>query len=176
MKILAISGSLRKDSYNTALLKAMKALAPEHIEITFFDELGLIPLFNPDIDPNTVANVIALKNSRAATDGLFFSSPEYAHGISGVLKNALDWLVSGEEFVDMPVAIFNTSPRASHALDSLYEIVRTMSGNIIDSACITVPLLGSNLTAEGIVEDYFMSESITSAINAFYVGIVNVNN
>ncbi|NQZ90848.1 MAG: NAD(P)H-dependent oxidoreductase [Moritella sp.] len=54
MKILAISGSLRKDSYNTALLKAMKALTPENIEITFFDELGRIPLFNPDIDPNTV--------------------------------------------------------------------------------------------------------------------------
>ena len=172
MKILAISGSLRKDSYNTALLKAMKALAPEHIEITLFDELGQIPLFNPDIDPN----IIALKNSLAEADGLFLSSPEYARGISGVLKNALDWLVSGEEFVDMPVAIFNTSPRASHALDSLYEIVRTMSGNIIDTACITVPLHGSNLTAEGIVEDHVMSESIKSAINAFYVGIVNVNN
>ena len=176
MRILAISGSLRKDSYNTALLKAMKALAPEHIDITLFDELGHIPLFNPDIDPNTVASVIALKNSLAETDGLFLSSPEYAHGISGVLKNALDWLVSGEEFVDMPVAIFNTSPRALHALDSLHEIVRTMSGNIIDTACITVPLLGSNLMAEDIVEDHVMSASITSAINAFYVDTVGVNN
>jgi len=116
-------------------------------------------------------SVIALKNSLAEADGLFLSSPEYAHGISGVLKNALDWLVSGEEFVDMPVAIFNTSPRASHALDSLHEIIRTMSGNIIDSACITVPLLGSNLTAEGIVEDHVISESIKTAINDFYVGI-----
>ncbi len=175
MKILAISGSLRKDSYNTALLTAMRELAPENIEIKIFDGLGEIPIFNPDIDPDTVPQVAVLKKYLAQTDGLFLSSPEYARGISGALKNALDWLVSGEEFIYMPVAIFNTSPRASHALESLHEIIRTMSGIIIDNACITVPLLSSNLSAEGIIEDQAMSKSIQSAINAFYIESVNVN-
>ena len=175
MKILAISGSLRKGSCNTALLTAMKELAPSKFDIFIFDGLANIPPFNPDVDPSHEPSVMALKRLIAQSDGLFISSPEYARGVSGVLKNALDWLVSGEEFINMPVAIFNTSPRAFLALESLGEIIRTMSGNIIDDACITIPLLGSNVSAEDIIADHAMSKSIKSAINVFHSKSTNVN-
>ncbi|KIO37170.1 NADPH-dependent FMN reductase [Shewanella sp. cp20] len=167
MKILAISGSLRKDSYNMALLKAVKASSPCGVEIRIFNGLADIPPFNPDIEPSNDPNVMALKTLVAQSDGLFISSPEYAHGVSGVLKNALDWLVSGEEFVCMPVAIFNTSPRAFHALESLHEIIRTMSGKIVEEACITLPLLSSNFSCEDILSDSSMSASIEHAIKVF---------
>jgi len=153
----------------------MKSCSPIEVDITIFDGLADIPPFNPDIEACNEPKVMALKNLLAESNGLFISSPEYAHGISGVLKNALDWLVSGEEFVCMPVAIFNTSPRASHAVRSLHEIIRTMSGNIIDEACITVPLLSSNLTPEGILNNNAMSESIRTAINAFLLETARKN-
>ncbi|MDF5726788.1 MAG: NAD(P)H-dependent oxidoreductase, partial [Rhizonema sp. PD38] len=82
--------------------------------------------------------------------GLVISSPEYAHGIPGVLKNALDWLVSGEEFIGKPIALFNASPRAIYATASLTEIVTTMAGRIVPEACLTISLLGKNLDAAGI--------------------------
>jgi len=163
---LAICGSLRKDSYNRALLSAMQALAPNDIEVTLFCGLAAIPPFNPDVAPESLAEVRALKCLVAQADGLFISSPEYAHGISGVLKNALDWLVSGKEFVDMPVAIFNNSPRAQHALASLHEVIRTMSGRIVEDACITVPLLGTDLNAKGIIADRDMTVAIDQAFAA----------
>ncbi len=164
MKILAISGSLRKKSYNSALLKACQLLAPDSTEIILFDGLADIPPFNPDIEASSVESVLKLKQLLALSSGLIISSPEYAHGVSGVLKNALDWLVSEPEFVDKRVAIFNTSPRASHAINALHEIIRTMSGNI---ECLTLPLLGSELSYEGILEDEHMVQQIRETLDVF---------
>ncbi|MGH8137417.1 MAG: NADPH-dependent FMN reductase [Steroidobacteraceae bacterium] len=80
------------------------------------------------------ANTRLLSGRIRTCDGLLIASPEYAHGVPGVLKNALDWLVAGEEFVGKPVALFNASPRASHAQASLTETITTMSGRIISEA------------------------------------------
>src|SRR5690349_13087893 len=112
MRILALSGSLRAASLNTALLRAAMALAPEGTEIILFDGLRVLPLFNPDLEPVEPAAVTELRAQVRASDGLLIASPEYAHGVTGTMKNALDWLVSGEEFVDKPVALLNASQRA----------------------------------------------------------------
>ncbi|MHC9511994.1 NADPH-dependent FMN reductase [Kangiella sp. M94] len=171
MKILALSGSLRKLSYNTALLKAMKKLAPSGMEVDVFEGMGKLPPFNPDVPEEEVSQVMVLKAALANAQGLFIASPEYAHGISGVMKNALDWLVSGEEFVSMPVAILNTSPRSSHAIAALREVTQTMSGVIIEGASISIPLLGSNLDEDGIVRHPVISKSLVDAMANFMVGV-----
>ena len=88
----------------------------------------------------------------AAADALIIASPEYAHGVSGAMKNALDWLVSFEPFVYKPVAVFNASPRAHHGDDALREILKTMPAIIVEPASIDIPLLSANLTATGIIE------------------------
>jgi len=167
IRILALSGSLRRKSYNTALIKAVAQLAPSDIEVVVFDEMGLLPLFNPDREGEDIEAVIKLQNELNKSDGLIISSPEYAHGISSVLKNALDWLVSGEEFPYIPVALYNTSPRATHAQAALREVVSTMSANIIESACVSVPLLGTNLDATGIVNNKEISQLMLSKISLF---------
>lgn len=112
-----------------------------------------------------------LRKQLGWSDGLVISSPEYAHGIPGVLKNMLDWLVSGEEFVGKPIALFNASPRAIHAQASLTEIVTTMAGRIVPEASITVSLLGKNLDATGIVDDSEISSELQAAIVAFATAI-----
>lgn len=172
LRLLAISGSLRSASYNMALLKALQQIAPNKISIQIFP-LGGLPLFNADLDPHSIAEVCELKIQLNQADGLIIASPEYAHGISGVLKNALDWLVSGEEFVHLPVAIVNTSPRAHHAQAALREVVATMSGHIIAAASIAVPLLGSNLTANQIASHSEIAPLLYQALEEFYNAIMN---
>jgi len=167
IQILAISGSLRRLSSNTALLESAIALAPQQVEIRLYNGLGQLPHFNPDLESTDLPAVTDLKAQIKWADGLLISSPEYAHGVPGVLKNALDWLVSGEEFVGQAIALFNASPRATHAQASLMEIITTMAGQIISEACITVPLLGKHLDADGIVADASSSTLIQTALMTF---------
>ncbi len=165
--ILAISGSLRQASSNTALLQAAIALSPETVEMKLYCGLGDLPHFNPDLEPIEPTAVTDLRQQLDWSDGLIISCPEYAHGIPGVLKNALDWLVSGSEFAGKPIALFNASPRAIYAQASLTEIVITMAGQIIPEACITVSLLGKNLDAAGIMADPKVSSEVQAAMIAF---------
>ena len=91
MRVLGLSGSLRRDSHNTRLLRAAGSLFPKGAELVVFDRLGEIPLFNEDDEQSQPAAVSALKDAIAAADGLLVATPEYNHSIPGVLKNALDW-------------------------------------------------------------------------------------
>src|SRR4029077_5977162 len=83
------------------------------------------------------------------------------------VKNVLDWLVGGEEFVGKPVALLNASPRSTHAQESLPEIVRTMSARLVTEASVAVPLLGRKLDAAGIAADPELAAILRTAIAAF---------
>lgn len=166
LQLLALSGSLRSGSYNTAAIEALTLLAPENVKIQSGD-IASLPLFNPDRERESIPAVVELKRRLELSNGLVIASPEYAHGVSGPLKNALDWLVSGEEFPAMPVMLINTSPRAHHALDSLREILVTMSARIVDAAAVTIPLLGSNLDSDGILANHEITDALRSGLNRF---------
>ncbi len=128
--------------------------------------LGDLPHFNADLESTKPPSVTDLR-AQEWSDGLVISTPEYAHGVPSVLKNALDWLVSSEEFVRKPIALFNASPRAIHAQAALTEIVTTMAGRIVPEASITVSLLGKNLDVAGIVADPAISGELQAAIILF---------
>ncbi|HWW08405.1 NADPH-dependent FMN reductase [Collimonas sp.] len=168
MKFLAISGSLRAASHNSALLRAVARLAPADagISVTLYRGLGDLPLFNPDIEASDPAAVADLRQQITAADALLIASPEYAHGITGVMKNALDWMVGCEAFVLKPVALLNASPRAVHAQASLTEIVTMMSARIVEAASVTVPILGSHLSEDEIVRHPDISAVLRSALLA----------
>jgi chromate reductase, NAD(P)H dehydrogenase (quinone) len=167
VRILAISGSLRAASSNTALLRAAARLAPAGVEVALYGGLADLPHFNPDLEESEPAAVTDLRARVRAADGLLISSPEYAHGIPGVLKNALDWLVGGVEFINKPVALLNASPRATHAQASLRETITTMSGRLVDEASIAVPLLGKGLDETAIVNHAEISSALREALAAF---------
>ena len=152
MSILAFCGSLRRVSMNAALLRAAARLAPAGVSVEIFAGIAALPLFNPDLETELPPAVRALHTAVAGCDALLIASPEYAHGVTGVLKNALDWLVSFEGFIDKRVAIFNASPRSAHADASLREILTTMSANIVSGACLALPLRGLNLTEQQMFE------------------------
>ncbi|HEY4125509.1 MAG TPA: NADPH-dependent FMN reductase [Rhizomicrobium sp.] len=168
MRLLAISGSLRAVSSNTSLLKAAQLLAPPTLQIELYEGLASLPHFNPDLDveplPPTVA---ALRAKIAVADGLLISSPEYARGVPGSLKNALDWLVSGPEFPEKPVALFNASDRSTNAQAALRLTLQTMSGRMVDEATITVRLLGKTSSVQELADDPEISGIIRSALQAF---------
>jgi catechol 2,3-dioxygenase-like lactoylglutathione lyase family enzyme len=106
-----------------------------------------------------------------ASDGVFISTPEYAHGIPGVLKNALDWLVGTSDLVDKPVALLNASSRSTYAQASLVETLKVMSARLVPDACVTIPLLGKNVEPVEILADPEMSRLLISAITALIAGI-----
>jgi chromate reductase len=165
-KILALSGSLRKASYNTAAIEVVKILAPEHIDVVI-GNIADLPLFNPEREGEWIPALEQLKSNLAQASGLIIASPEYAHGISGPMKNALDWLVSGFEFPHKPIMLINTSPRASHAQESLREVLVTMSGVIVESACVSVPLLSSGLDKKGILANPKLSADLNAGLMEF---------
>ncbi len=171
MKILAISGSLRSASLNTALLRALARIAPPEIEIIPYRGIGGLPLFNPDIEYPNPAAVADLREQIIAADALLIASPEYAHGVTGVMKNALDWMVGNESFVDKPVALLNASPRATHAQAALRETLSTMSARIIDDASVTVPIIGSGLDEEGIARHPEIRMRLLAALHALVTAV-----
>ena len=132
VELLAISGSLRATSSNAAIVRAIARLAP--VPVRVYDGVGALPHFTPDLDVEPLPRgVAALRREVGEVAGLVIATPEYAHGMPGSLKNALDWLVSATEPIDKPVLLVSASPSgAAHAHAQLLEVLRTMSMRVID--------------------------------------------
>lgn len=169
MRVLAISGSLRAASINSMLLRVMADMAPPGIEVRLYHGLGQLPLFNPDVAEPPAA-VAALRDALLAADVVVIASPEYAHGVTGAIKNGLDWMVGNETFIDKPVALLNVSPRATHAYASLRETITVMSARVVEAASITLPLLGANLSEEAMRADPQICGMLRAALLALKAG------
>jgi NAD(P)H-dependent FMN reductase len=136
--------------------------------VRIYAGLGGLRHFNPDLDVEPWPEpVIDLRAQIGWADGLIVSSPEYARGIPGAFKNALDWLVSSDVFPGKPVALFNASSRSVAMQAALRLTFETMSARVIDDACITIPLLGGARTGAEIAGDPEMAAMIDDALKAF---------
>ena len=167
VRVLAISGSLRKASSNSALVSAAVRVAPVGVEVSVYGQLADVPPFNPDLDTDTApAGVVRFRAALEACDAILICSPEYAHGVSGVLKNALDWIVSSGVLMDKPIALINASTRATHAYASLKETLTTMSARVIEDASITIPLAGSEHDPNRIAGDVHLSRQLRASLVA----------
>jgi len=171
VRIVALCGSLRAASINAALLRAAVRLAPPGVTVSVAAGLGALPLFNPDDSEPPPAVVAAFHAQVAAADALLFASPEYAHGVSGTIKNALDWLVGFEPFAYKPVAVLNASPRARHADAALKETLRTMAAVLVEDASISLPLLGARLGTEAMVATPSVALPLRAALAALAAAV-----
>ncbi|MBT0723153.1 NAD(P)H-dependent oxidoreductase [Rosenbergiella sp. S61] len=111
----------------------MKLLKPDSVEFLIQDGLDQLPFFNPDFEDKPDVEVSRWRKSLNDANFVIFASPEYAHGITGVIKNALDWIVSSGELLGKPISLPNLSPRASIAHAQLAEILMVMGGEITES-------------------------------------------
>jgi NAD(P)H-dependent FMN reductase len=169
VKILSISGSLRARSSNTELLRAAEIVAPRSWVFDHYDGLASLPPFNPDLDFEGATPPEPVRDLRAriaAAAALLISSPEYAHGVPGALKNALDWMVSDAAMIGKPIALLNASARSTFAHPQLAETLRTMSTALVDGASLVVPLDGRRLDAAGIAADPALAALLRTALDA----------
>jgi NAD(P)H-dependent FMN reductase len=171
MRVLAISGSLRAASSNTVLLRAAMLAAPPGVEVVMYEGIGTLPHFNPDLDralddPRLPHEVRDLRARVGASHGLLICSPEYAHGVPGSLKNALDWLVGGSEMPEMPVALVNASAASVFAQASLAETLRTMSARVVEGSPFLAPMSGRGLDAAGAAADPELGGTLRAALDA----------
>lgn len=165
-KILAISGSLRAGSSNTALLRAAQALAPAGATVELYAGLAELPHFNPDLEGHEPDSVHALRASLRAADAVLFSSPEYAHGVPGSLKNMLDWVVGSGELVGKPVALLQASPYGSYVRAALLETLGVMEGRVVEAASRSLSFGTNRISAEQIAGEPHFAEVVRAAVAA----------
>ena len=129
MRFLAISGSARRASTNTAMLRGLQAAAGAEHGVAVYDRIGGLPVFSPDLEEAPLpAAVAGLAAAVAAADGVIIASPEYVRSIPGGMKNAIDWLVSREELIAKPIALAHASHRGDDMLAQLRTVLATVSG------------------------------------------------
>ena len=162
LQIMAISGSLRSNSSNTNILKAIAGLAPENVVIHLYEGLDKLPHFNPDVDEKN-GYVADFRNKVDSADGVIISTPEYAFGIPGVLKNALDWIVSTGELNEKPAAAISASPLNTGGENALTSLLLTLTalGTIRNKfSSLAIPNIKSKLDASGTIIDNQLAESL----------------
>jgi chromate reductase len=142
MNLLGLSGSLRAVSTNSALLGALQDCTPEGCTLSIYDGIGRLPIFSPDNEQRPGAEVLRLTGTVAKADGLLIAWPEYAHGVPGGLKNALDWLVSGDAAIGKPAMLVHASTRSQISRAALREILKTMSFKMFAGEEVEIALLG----------------------------------
>ena len=162
--ILTLSGSLREGSVNQLLIDAAVDLAPVNYSFTHYRKTGLIPHFNAGLKDN-IDEVIQFRKEIRKSDAILICTPEYAFGIPGTLKNALDWLVSEGELYQKAVAIISASPLATggiHAFNDLERTLQAQQAMMSESCKLQVPVIHIKMNAEGIISDEELIKDLTN--------------
>lgn len=157
MNILGISGSLRSGSTNAQVLQAVGRLLPTSAQLTIFDGLDNLPHFSPERDTDNVpASVLTLRQAIEQAQAVIICTPEYAFGIPGVLKNALDWCVSTVLFDQKPMAAISASPGymgGERAMASLLPTLTALNTHIPDGCSLVLSSIRTRMNASGEIID-----------------------
>ncbi|MCF0055597.1 NADPH-dependent FMN reductase [Dyadobacter sp. CY356] len=167
IQILAISGSLRVNSANTNILKSIGEMTDDSVDFQIFEGLDTFPHFNPGVDMDNEKVALFRKKVKEA-DGVIFCTPEYAFGIPGVLKNALDWTVSTGEFNDKPVAAISASPLntgGDKALASLILTLTALGTYKNEKSLLSIPNIKQKINGEGALTDSLLKKDLELILN-----------
>ena len=175
--ILAISGSLREKSLNSALLRSVISMIPSQGTVVNYSEMAQLPHFNPDLDLDEIDNAVTnWRRLLKEANGVLICTPEYAKGVPGSLKNALDWVVSSGEFVNKPVAVISASPHpdgGAIANASLLGTLSMMSASVVEGGILTVPFINKKLSESEEIIDAELRFNIENLLNALFQEINN---
>lgn len=166
--IVAISGSTRKNSTNHLLINAIGELSKDIFKITMFEDLLDLPGFNPDKSfENTPAKVSDFRSLLYAADGILICTPEYAHGVPGTLKNAIDWTVSSAEFSNKPTVLITASTEGKYGHEALLETLKVIEAKNIENLQLLIPFVKTKINAEGKITEEKTLEDIKALILRF---------
>ena len=164
IKILAVPGSLRVNSSSHHILNAISGMMPTGASLDIFDGVGYLPHFNDATEvPESVAR---FREKIRMADAVLICTPEYAFGVPGSLKNALDWTVSSGEFMDKPVGLVTASSQGERGHAALLLILTAISASVIDDAALLIPSVRSKLDVNGLIKDPRVSESLSKVAKA----------
>jgi NAD(P)H-dependent FMN reductase len=165
-KIFAISGSLREGSSNHAILRYLKTKTPLSVEFIIYDGLSRIPAFDPGINNDTPPqSVKELRDQLATADGIIICTPEYAFGIPGALKNALDWMVSSGSFVRKPTALITASTGGENAHAALLKVLGAIDASVTEDITLLISFIRSKINHDCIITDAETEQNLQKILN-----------
>ena len=173
INILAISGSLRANSSNTAVIQTAATLVAGRAGFIIYEGLGSLPHFNDSKEP--AAEVVAFRKMLQEADGVFICTPEYAFGVPGALKNALDWTVTTGDLVNKPVAIITAATGGDKAHASLLLTLSALSARVLPDCTLLISFVRSKIDSEGNVKDMDTRRAINTIMDTFITDIGNKN-
>jgi NAD(P)H-dependent FMN reductase len=181
VQILLISGSLREGSTNTAVLRAAGEVAPTGVRTVLYGGMGSLPHFNPDADREgepVAAAVRHLREQVAAADAVLICTPEYAGALPGALKNLLEWTVGDAGTYGKPMAWINAAGPAAptggaDAHESFRNVLGYVHADIIENACIRLPVTRDAVGAAGAITDEPLRRQISAALAALAKHVVD---
>lgn len=166
-KILALPGSLREDSSSNVVLKIISDHLPESVSFEISDQIGTLPHFN---DPKETPQVVQdFRNKIQQADGILICTPEYAFGVPGSLKNALDWTVSSGEFVSKPVALITAASQGEKAHPALLNILTAISARVPENGDLLISFIRAKLE-----NNKFKNETDLQNVNRVVKALVDV--
>jgi NAD(P)H-dependent FMN reductase len=176
-RLLLVGGSLRRGSVNAAVLATLAEIAPAGVITTVYEGLRALPWFDPDEDRMPFHPAVAdLRDRLHIADAVLFSTPEYAGALPGAFKNLLDWTV-GDGMYEMPAGWINPSTSlggAQYAYESLRRVLGYVNAEIVEPACVQLPVPRSTCGRDGIIADPAIRAGLAAVLTAMVVRIAEV--
>lgn len=165
--VLAICGSTRAASANLNVIHAIARLAHDRFSVQLYSGLEQLPQFNPDRDNEDVpAEVADLRKQLRAADGVLICTPEYALGVPGALKNAIDWTVSSMEFSKKPVALVTASLSGEKAHQSLLGTLLIIESRMTQDSQLLISAVRTKVGRDAAINDEATREGVDKLIRA----------
>jgi chromate reductase, NAD(P)H dehydrogenase (quinone) len=163
--IFAISGSLRAGSSNHSSLEYLGKMMPPGTSYTIYDGLSTIPAFDPGLDnDDPPASVTNLRKQICQADAVIICTPEYAFGVPGALKNALDWTVSSGSFSGKAVALITASTSGENAHEAVIKTLGALDAKLTQGATLLIPFVRTKMDAKGNITDAETAQKLNKVL------------
>lgn len=165
--IFAISGSLRAGSSNHTILEFLGSQLPGDTNYKIYDSLSSIPAFDPGLDNEVPPDAVTdLLNQLAEADAIILCTPEYAFGVPGALKNALDWTVSSGSFSGKPTALITASTGGEHAHQAMIKILGAIDAKLTPETTLLIPFIRTKIDSDGNISDQDTTDKLITILHA----------
>jgi NAD(P)H-dependent FMN reductase len=171
-KLAAICGSTKSTSLNLSLIYAIADLTASDFELTVISNIDQIPHFNPQLDNDAPPeNVVVFREQLKNADAILICTPEYAMGVPGTLKNAIDWTVSSCEFSHKPTALITASSQGFKGHTSLLETLKVIEANITDQTQLIISYVKTKVSADGFIKDEEAKQQVMDVMRNLRISI-----